>query len=154
MSKEPMISRACKFGFLAALLASSCIAGAAPAKSTNQPPQEVRSVVVMPNSPKEGCDPFFPDSTSLYQSSHPTVVTPHTNLADSLKLVGILGSSFANINGVTFAIGETAEVKTSAGPVSVRLLQIKTQDESVVIEANGQRRELNTSGGRGLTGRP
>lgn len=149
-----MIFHARKFGLLTALLASSCIADAAPAKSTNQPPQEVRSVFVMPNSPKEGRDPFFPDATSLYQTVAQTPERPHTNLADSLKLVGILGSSFANINGVTFAIGETAEVKTSAGPVSVRLLQIKTQDESVVIEANGQRRELNTSGSRGLTGRP
>jgi hypothetical protein len=70
-----------------------------------------------------------------------------------LKLTGLLGNSLANINGVTFAIGETQEVKTTSGSISVRLLQIKVQDESVVIEANGLRRELRV-GGRGLTGRP
>ena len=146
--------RARKFGFLAVLLAWPCIAGAAPAKSTNQPPQVVQSVFIIPNSPKEGRDPFFPDATSLYQTQSSQPVVQQRAGADSLKLVGILGSSFANINGVTFAIGETQEVKTAAGPVSVRLLEIKPQEETVVIEANGLRRQLKSGGGGGLTGRP
>lgn len=148
-----MTFRASRFGFLAALLASAYIGDAAPAKSTNQPPKEVKSVFVMPNSPKEGRDPFYPDATSLYRL--PTQPTPTTHpVGDSLKLVGILGNSLANINGTTFATGETQEVKTAGGPVSVRLLSIKAQDASVVIEANGQRRELRAGSGGGLTGRP
>lgn len=149
-----MIFRASRFGFLAVLLASAHIGAAAPAKSTNQPPKEVRSIFMMPNSPKEGRDPFFPDATSLYQSRNPLPVVPRTPGTELLKLVGILGNSLANINGVTFATGETQEVKTAAGPVSVHLLQIKLQDESVVIEANGLRRELRAGAGGGLTGRP
>jgi hypothetical protein len=154
MSKESMIFRTCKFGLLTALLAWSGIAGAAPGKPTNQPPRDVQSIFLIPNEPKEGRDPFFPTATSLYHSPTPGPVTPPSNGVELLKLVGFFGTSFANINGVTFAVGETEEVKTVAGPVSVRLLQIKAQDEAVVIEANGQRRELKHSGGGGLTGKP
>lgn len=153
MSIELMIFRASRFGFLAALLALPCIGKAAPAKSTNQPPKEVRSIFLVPNNPKEGRDPFFPSATSLYRNDTPQPVSQPTPSADSLKLVGILGSSLANINGATFGIGETQEVKTSSGPISVRLLQIKPQDESVIIEANGLRRELKVGAG-GLTHRP
>lgn len=145
--------RTCNFGLFAVLLALPSIAGGAPVKSTNQPPQEVRSVFITPNGPKEGRDPFFPDATSIYRRG-PVTVVQHIPVADSLKLVGILGNSLANINGTTFAAGETQEVKTAAGPVSVRLLSIKAQDESVVIEADGQRRELKVGGSGGLTGRP
>lgn len=153
MSKKSMIFRTCKFGLLTALLAWSSIAGAAPTKATNQPPQEVRSIFNLPNEPKDGRDPFFPTATSLYHSTTPGPVTHETSGVDLLKLKGFMGTSFANINGVTFAVGETEEVKTAAGPVSVRLLQIKPGG-AVVIEANGQRRELNTSGGGGLTDKP
>ena len=148
-----MIFRASRFGFLAALLASTCVGGAAPVKSTNQPAKEVRSIFVIPNSPAEGRDPFFPNATSLYHSPAPGPVITHTPSADSLRLVGILGSSLANINGATFGIGETQEVRTSSGPVSVRLLEIKPRDESVIVEANGMRRELKVGAG-GLTHRP
>ena len=144
--------RAYKFAFLTALLVCPFAGTAAPAKSTNAvAPQEVRSVFVIPNSPKEGRDPFFPTATSLYQSAVPVHAAP-TMSVESLKLVGILGNSLANINGVTLAVGETQEVKTSSGAISVRLLQIKPQDESVIVEANGQRRELKSGGG--LTGKP
>lgn len=154
MVNEIMNFRTSRFAFLAALLLLPPVGSAAPSKSTNAiAPQEVRSVFVMPNSPAEGRDPFYPNATSLYhiQSSGPAV--PHTPGIDLLKLVGILGNSLATINGVTFGVGETQDVKTTSGPVSVRLLSIKPQDESVLIEANGIRRELKVGGG-GLTGRP
>ena len=147
-----MRSRAYESAFVAALLVCPFAGQAAPAKSTNAvAPQEVRSVFVIPNSPKEGHDPFFPNATSLYQSVVSVRAVP-TMTVESLKLVGILGNSLANINGVTLAVGEMQEVKTSSGAISVRLLQIRPQDESVVVEANGQRRELKSGGG--LTNRP
>jgi len=153
MNKELMIFRASSFGFVAALLLLPLAGSAAPSKSTNAAPQDIKSIFVMPNSPKDGRDPFFPNATSLYQSAASPVPTARPMPLETLKLVGILGNSLANINGVTFAVGETQEVKTSSGSISVRLLQIKARDESVVIEANGLRRELRAGGG-GLSGRP
>jgi hypothetical protein len=47
---------------------------------------------------------------------------------------------------MTLAIGETEEVKTAVGPVSVRLIEIHAADETVVIEANGQRRVVGFGG--------
>lgn len=140
--KKPMISRAHMLVFAAALLAAPLAGYAGPAKATNAAPQEnIQSTFVMPKSPAEGRDPFFPRATSLYQMDTPrqVVVEPGINL---LKLNGILGSSLAQVNNVTLSVGETEEVKTTSGPVSVRLVEIHPADGSVVVEASGQRRIL------------
>jgi hypothetical protein len=136
-----MMSRAQKFGFAIALLASPLASYAAPPKATNAAPREhIQSAFIMPKTPEDGRDPFFPNATSLYQTA---AVKP---VADSginlLKLNGILGSSLAQVNNVTLSVGETEEVKTTSGTVSVRLVAIHAADGSAVIEANGERRVL------------
>lgn len=127
--------------FAAALLAAPLAGYAGPAKATNAAPQEnIQSTFVMPKSPAEGRDPFFPRATSFYQDTPKQVVVESgVNL---LKLNGILGSSLAQVNNVTLSVGETEEVKTTSGPVSVRLVEIHPADGSVVVEASGQRRIL------------
>lgn len=139
-----MIRSAIKFA-LAATLAALPIAGrAAPPKATNALPQaNAKSTFLIPQSQAQGRDPFFPKSTSLYQTTVVAPTTPRPDMgAAQLKLKGILGTSFAQINNMTLGVGETEEVKTVSGPVSVHLLAIHAADESVVIEANGQRRVL------------
>ena len=140
-----MISRAHKFALAATLLALPLTNSAAPSKAASTAPQEkVQSTFTIPKSPDEGHDPFFPKATSIYvvaESSKPAVVVqPGISL---LKVNGLLGSSLATINNVTLSVGETAEVKTTSGAISVRLVEIHAADGSVVIEANGQRRVLN-----------
>lgn len=136
-----MISRAYKFGFAAALLILPLASYAAPPKATNAaPPEKIHSTFVIPKGPTEGRDPFFPNATSLYQT---TTVKPVVDSGiNLLKLNGILGSSLAQVNNVTLSVGETEEVKTTSGTVSVRLVEIRAVDGAAVIEANGQRRVL------------
>ncbi|HLX71505.1 MAG TPA: hypothetical protein VKV04_17980 [Verrucomicrobiae bacterium] len=139
-----MISRAQKFSIAVALLALPLASHAAPPKATNAAPLELehaKSTFVIPKTPADGRDPFFPKATSIYQTDAPVkpVVDSGVNL---LKLNGILGSSLAQINNVTLSIGETEEVKTTSGNVAVRLIEIHATDGSVVVEASGQRRVL------------
>ena len=137
-----VISLAHKFGFAAALLALPLAGFAAPTKATSAAPLEKsQSTFTIPKTPQEGHDPFFPKATSIYyvESTAKPVVDTGANL---LKLNGILGSNLAQINNTTFSVGETYDVKTPSGNVSVRLVEIHTADMTVVIEANGQRRVL------------
>jgi len=65
----------------------------------------VQSVFVLPDSPKEGRDPFFPSSIRPYKDRVPAGLTP----VSSLKLEGITrarGKVFVIINGVTFGVGD------------------------------------------------
>lgn len=142
-----MIPRAHRLGLIAILLALPLAGRAAPpkaAKATNALPAEnIQSTFVMPKAPAEGRDPFFPRATSVYQTGVIVrTAAPVDTGISLLKLKSILGSSLAQINNMTLAVGETEEVKTSAGLVSVRLVEIHAADESVVIEVHGQRRTL------------
>lgn len=137
-----MKSRAHKFGFAAvAMLVLPLASDATPPKATNAAPTEhVQSTFVIPKTSAEGRDPFFPNATSLYQTAKSApVVDSGINL---LRLDGILGNSLAQVNNVTFSVGETEEVKTASGTVSVRLIEIRTASNTAVVEANGQRRVL------------
>jgi hypothetical protein len=97
----------------------------------------VESVFVLPDSPKEGRDPFFPNSIRPYRD-RPT--PGGAAELSELKLQGITrshGNKFVIINDETFAVGDDADVKTPTGnKIHVLCLQIK--DDSAVIEAGGQ----------------
>jgi len=100
-----------------------------------------RSVFVIPASPKEGCDPFFPNSNRLFESMTP-VAKPGIE-AVSLVFRGISGSAahpFAIINNHTFAEGDEGDVLTERGRVHLRCIEIKRN--SVLVEYGGQRHEL------------
>jgi len=102
-----------------------------------------QSVFIMPASPKEGRDPFFPSSTRPYQSAV-LANTPAADLNPNLLVMqGISGmppNRLVVINKHTFAKGDYAEVSTSQGRIHIHCLEINAN--SVVIEANGQRHEL------------
>ncbi len=138
------ISWSCQTAWLFVLFATLSPAAAAPIVQTsgtliqtNQTPVVPRSVFIQPSSPKEGRDPFFPNSLRPYASA---VVTssPTTDLS-SLFVQGTSGSPdhrLVIINNVTFGVGDDAEVITSQGRIRIHCIAIS--DDSAVIEAAGQ----------------
>lgn len=92
-------------------------------------------------------DPFFPDSARRPTAT--PVATTRTNLpattAVDLKLKAIFGTTqrpLATINSTTFGLGEEHDLTTTAGRIKVRCLEIRLEDETVIVEAAGTRREL------------
>ncbi|MGB7768194.1 MAG: hypothetical protein WBN22_04995 [Verrucomicrobiia bacterium] len=101
----------------------------------------IRSVFILPASPKEGRDPFFPDSNRPYA----VAVVAKPRVADISSLVvkgfsGLLDHRLVIINNHTFAAGDEGDVIVPLGRIHVRCIEIKTN--SVVIEVGGQRHEL------------
>ena len=119
-------------------------ASAAPVATPATPEVVSRSVFVIPTTPKEGCDPFFPNSTRPYEVVSAT--HPHTADVSSLILKGISGPPdhrLAIINNHTLGVGDEANIATPQGPIHVSCVEIK--DSSVIIEFGGQRHELSYS---------
>ena len=126
------------------LLATGCTMAvatvAAPAPQSNLT-QASRSVFILPSSPGEGRDPFFPDSTRPYKVA--AAVNPRAADVTSLVVKGFSGSMdrrFVIINNHTFAAGDEGDVITRDGRIHLSCIEIKTN--SVVIEVGGQRHEL------------
>jgi hypothetical protein len=102
----------------------------------------VQSVFNLPTNPKEGRDPFFPESTRALVEMAPSAA--HTVEITALKVPGISGTPghlLAIINNHTFAVGEEGDVKTTAGLVHIRCLAIL--NNVVVVEVNGQTHRIN-----------
>ncbi|MEI8043743.1 MAG: hypothetical protein WCL11_20200 [Verrucomicrobiota bacterium] len=120
---------------------------ASPPPATNAAPSELKipsSTFVIPSKPQQGRDPFFPQSTRLFEEALTTAATnqPGIVAADlQLKaLSGLPGHRLAMINNLTFEVGEEGEVSTSNGRARVRCLAIR--DDSVLIQVNGEQRVL------------
>lgn len=111
-----------------------------PAKVPAAKPVAARSVFVQPANPREGRDPFFPDSTRPYEGTstgkHVDETTPFTFKGISIEH----GHAMVIINNHTFGLGDEGDVLTAGGRVHIRLAEIRTN--SVVIEANGAKREI------------
>jgi hypothetical protein len=109
----------------------------------NPAPQEVpvpKSVFVVPTQRGEGTDPFFPKSTGM---PAPTPKVSTTSVFSELVLKGFSGTTqqrLAIINNHTFAAGEETDLHIGSGRVHVRCLEVRT--DSVVIEIDGERREM------------
>ena len=104
-----------------------------------------KSVFIIPATPQEGKDPFFPLSMRLFTTTvvrtnlQPTVAVPVVEL----KLNGISGTAdhrLAIINNRTFEANEEGVVSTTSGPVRIRCLEIK--DDSVLVQVGGEQRVL------------
>jgi hypothetical protein len=114
-------------------------AGASPAISNAIP----RSAFVVPTNPREGRDPFFPNSTLLWgaaSKSPKQTLAPEASLLVLQGLSGTAGRKLAIISNRTLAEGEETEVNTPGGRIRFRCVEIKS--DSVIIEAGGERREL------------
>jgi hypothetical protein len=127
--------------WLSAAIVTVLPVAAAPVAKPVEPVVVPRSVFVIPTNPKEGRDPFFPNSTRLYEA-----VASKNPVGDltSLVLRGISGPPdhrLAIINNHTFGVGDEGDVITSHNRIHIRCVEIK--DKSVVVESGGQRHELN-----------
>jgi len=101
----------------------------------------IRSVFIIPSNPKEGHDPFFPDSARPYEQA--AAANPRVSDMSSLVLKGFSGSPghrLVIINTHTFAAGDEGDVVTPVSRIHLRCVEIKAN--SVVIEVGGQRHEL------------
>ena len=113
-----------------------------PPKAAPDKPAPARSVFVIPVNVREGRDPFFPESTRVYEdnpaSKHPLDETSFVIKGMSVEH----GRTMVIINNHTFGLGDQdeGEVLTATGRVHIRLAEIRAN--SVVIEVNGSRREL------------
>ncbi len=104
-----------------------------------------QSIFIVPSNPKEGRNPFFPQTTPVVTQSKPRETVVDTT---GLMLNGITSppKRTAMINGRTFEPGEEAEVRTPGGAkVLIKCEDIKA--DSAVILVGGQRRELHLRAG-------
>ena len=104
-----------------------------------------QSVFVIPATPKDGRNPFF----SRLKSEAPVVAQKATAIETvTFVLNGITSppKRTAMINGRTFEVGETGEVKFPNGMrISIRCLEIR--DDAAIILVADQRRELRMRAG-------
>jgi hypothetical protein len=99
-----------------------------------------QSVFIVPTSPKQGRNPFFPRSTF---NAPPTQAKPQPIDTSAVVLNGLTSPPrvTAMINGRTFEPGESGEIKLRNGArVLVRCLEIRT--DAVVAIIGAQRCEL------------
>jgi hypothetical protein len=99
-----------------------------------------RSIFIVPTSPKQGRNPFFPRSTLNTPASQST---PQPVDTSAVVLNGLTSPPrlTAMINGRTFEPGESGEIRLPNGAkVLVRCLEIRTN--AVVAIVGAQRREL------------
>jgi hypothetical protein len=114
---------------------------AAPATKPVAPEAPPRSVFVVPTSPQDGRDPFYPNSPRPYENAPAAKAV--VGDVRSLVLKGISGPPdhrLAIINNRTLAVGDEQDLATPQGRVHIRCVEIK--DNSVVIESGGQNHEL------------
>src|SRR5258708_6688101 len=136
--------RTCAACALAAAFCFAAFAGPskppAPAQTTAAEPEIPHSVFTLPTNVKDGKDPFFPTSVRLWTTRAATPAKAAFD-ASTLALNGIIPRVSGMINGKTFYKGDEADVKDSAGArIRVKCLEVK--EDSVLIEAGGERREL------------
>jgi hypothetical protein len=116
--------------------------------ATNAAPVQAeipKSVFLIPATPQQGKDPFFPRSMRLFASVVvKTNVQPlATPRSVELRLNGISGTAdrrLAIINNQTFETNEEGEVPTNPGRARIRCLEIKA--DSVLVQVGAEQRVL------------
>jgi hypothetical protein len=94
------------------------------------------SVFIIPTSPKDGHDPFYPDSIRTLETKSANNNTFEIGSLKFLGLSGTPGNYFAIINNHTFTIGDGGDVVTPSGRVHLRCVGIS--ETAVMVEINGQ----------------
>ena len=109
------------------------------------PPAQTRSVFIIPTNPKEGRDPFFPESTRVFDQMATASRTNQAVVLPPLTVLGISGTPgnlLAIINNHTFAAGDEGDVLTAAGnKVHIRCVAVGENHVNVLV--NGQNIRLN-----------
>jgi hypothetical protein len=118
--------------------AAAATAGSATAAGEADNP---RSVFTLPSSPKEGRNPFFPQSTAAVPANPKPTEADFGAAAFVLNGITSPPKRTAMINGRPFETGEESEIKLPSGSkILVKCVEIR--DDSAVILVAGQRREL------------
>lgn len=100
-----------------------------------------QSVFTIPSNPREGRNPFFPQSIPAVPVPTPRPGSPPDFSSFVLNGITSPPKRTAMINGRTFEAGEEGEVKlASGGKAMIKCEEIRS--DSAVILVNGQRREL------------
>jgi hypothetical protein len=154
MKARNCISRKLPAVLLPVALAGSLTLFAAPTQRPAQPeaakPAEMpKSTFVIPNSPKEGRDPFFPQSNRLFSKNSGGGATnsPSSMAINSLSLKSIV-AGLAIINNHSFAPGEAGDVVAPDGRRQhIRLVEINSNNTSVIVEIGGRNIELTLHAG-------
>jgi hypothetical protein len=131
------------FGFVWVAAVTPVAASESGEKRAALPPLP-RSIFELPTTPRDGRDPFFPNSPRLFAS----MAVPQAKSKDLSSLVvrgksGTPDHPLVIINDITFAQGDERDVITPGGRIQIHCLQII--GDLVVIEANGERHQLRSS---------
>ena len=125
----------------------------APSVATNSAPAEIPlspSIFAAPGEGNGGKDPFFPRSTRLNVVITVSPTNRTANVVAELSLNGISGTParpLAIINTRTFSPGEDGEVATASGTrVRILCVEIRFEQETVIVEFGGVRHELKFRG--------
>lgn len=118
------------------------------AKSETPAPERIeipRSEFVIPTSPMEGRDPFYPDSTRMFAMAAKTAskgaAKPAPSVQFQLKAISTSGGRrVASINNRPFETNEEGELAFGSARIRIRCVEIR--DDSVLIEVDGQPHEL------------
>ena len=101
-----------------------------------------RSVFTQPASPRDGRDPFFPESSGVYDRY---AATTHAS-AENATTLAVKGYSVSNgrpiviINNHSFMAGDEGDVLSGSSRAHIRCLEIRPG--TVVVEVNGARHEI------------
>jgi len=113
----------------------------APAKVAPVPVVPPRSAFTEPSSPREGRDPFFPESSRVFDAH----VAQHAS-SEAVTTLAIKGYSVVNgrpiviIANHSFMAGDEGDVISGGNRAHVRCLEIRPG--TVVVEVNGARHEI------------
>jgi hypothetical protein len=100
-----------------------------------------RAVFTQPASPREGRDPFFPESTRVFDSQvaqHAALETATTLSVKGFSIVN--GRPMVIINNHSFMAGDEGDVLSGPNRAHVRCLEITAG--TVIVEVNGSRHVL------------
>ena len=99
-----------------------------------------QSIFTVTTNSAYGRNPFFPNSTALNPAPNKALETTHTLTPVLNGLTPQGDTKYAIINGRTFAEGEEGDITSGGVHAKIRCVEIKTN--SVVIEINGEQKEL------------
>ncbi len=98
-----------------------------------------QSLFTVPQSPREGCNPFFPQAKTVAAAPKPKAQSKVV----SFVLNGITSPPrrTAMINGRTFEPGESGEIRLSDGN-RITITCAEVRDDCAIITVAGERREI------------
>lgn len=140
-----MTGRAAATNTVAAASPGAKAEGSFPVQPPYVEPPIPQAIFTQPKNSAEGKDPFYPKSDRPYGEKPVVANTGPAPVVAEFVLRGISGTPeqpLAIINTTTFAVGETNDVLTKVGRLSIQCLEINKAAGTVLIQLGGERRQL------------